>query len=164
MNNELHNISEWFRANLLSLNVNKTKFMIFYHKAVCDNLINQSLKINDIKIDQVQEFKFLGVTLQPSLSWNSHINSICKKIAKNIGILSKIRPILSEKSSLALYYTLIHSNLNYCASVWGTTTKTEYYQLEILQKRALRLILKLPTQTPSNPMFQNLKILSLIHI
>ena len=84
-NFELNKLSEWFKSNKLSLNVDKTKFIIFGNKHI---LLNSSQLILDGKIlEQVKETKFLGVVLDEKLNWSQHINHISLKISRGLGII-----------------------------------------------------------------------------
>ena len=57
--------------------------------------------------------KFLCVLLDENFSWKEHIKYLENKIAKNIGLLYRAKPFLDKESLLALYYSYIHSYLNY---------------------------------------------------
>ena len=88
VNRELRKLSDWFIVNKLSLNLTKTKFMIFKprqktrHPDVQLTLKNRSIE------QQVNETVFLGVILDETLSWKSHISHVANKISKSIGIIS----------------------------------------------------------------------------
>ena len=85
INNELLKVIEWLAANKLSLNVGKTKFMVFHmHNKVVSYL---DLHLNGNKIERVKQFNFLGLILHASLSWDKHSNHISLKVSKAIGIL-----------------------------------------------------------------------------
>jgi hypothetical protein len=86
VNSQMQNISEWLRANMLSLNEKKSNFMIFRPRQKRQTF-DLSLMINGQKIDQVKETMFLGVILDEHLSWKSHISHIASKISKSIGII-----------------------------------------------------------------------------
>ena len=77
INLELNKISDWMAVNKLSLNIGKTKFMIFHYpqKKLKPNEI-PVLKINNISIKKTKEFNFLGLTISETLQWNAHINKI----------------------------------------------------------------------------------------
>ena len=83
--NDLMRISEWLKINKLSLNIKKTQFMIFTNKNASKP--NIDLKIDGHKIEQTVKTKFLGVIIDSQLTWKFHINYICGKIAKGIGII-----------------------------------------------------------------------------
>ena len=71
-------------------------------------------------ITQKQYIKFLGVYIDEHLSWKEHINYICNKIAKSVGIIYRSRYLLSSATRLSLYYTLIYPYLTYCNIVWSS--------------------------------------------
>ena len=87
INVELNNIQEWLSINKLSLNVKKTKFMIFhYRQRNIDNLI-LDLQISSEKIERVAEFNFLGLTVDENLNWNAHIQKVSNKISRTLGVM-----------------------------------------------------------------------------
>ena len=138
INQELEEIVSWLNANRLSLNIRKTKSILF-NLTKDKKRINISLKILDEKIEQVEQIKFLGVILDENLTWKKHIQYLNRKIPKNIGIISKARTILNKKTLLTLYYTFIYPYLNYCITSWGSANKTILDPLIKLQKKPLDL-------------------------
>jgi hypothetical protein len=91
-NIELGKISSWFSTNLLSLNIKKTNYILFGNRRL--SAIN--LLINGEHITRVFETKFLGVSIQANLKWNTHIELIINKICKTVGIINKIKHILAQ--------------------------------------------------------------------
>ena len=112
-NNELLNIDIWLRCNELSINVQKTNYVIFRPS---QRKVNHSfsLSFGGQPLTQSSATKFLGVYLDEHLTWKYHINFVCKQIAKSVGILSTTRFYLSCKTKLMLYYTLIYLYITYC--------------------------------------------------
>ena len=94
---ELKKISEWFRANKLSLNEDKTTFTLFHRIQDRDNLPLRLpiLKINDYDIKRSSSIKFLGVLVDEHLSWTDHINILENKLSKNLGLLYKSKHFLN---------------------------------------------------------------------
>jgi hypothetical protein len=76
-NSELKEISSWFSANLLSLNIEKTNYILFGNK----KLANIPVSINNETIKRVYETKFLGVIIQANLKWDTHIGLLQNKIS-----------------------------------------------------------------------------------
>ena len=126
VNNELVNIKDWFTANKLSLNLEKTKYSFFHKPSKKDDIPLRlpKLIINNYEIKREESIKFLGVLLDQHLTWKGHIKLTENKIAENIGILYKARPYLDKRALLCLYYSYIHSYLNYANTVWCTYTRT----------------------------------------
>ena len=91
-------------------------------------------------ISQTDSTKFLGLHLDTHITWKTHIDSICNKISKILGILYKIRYFIPQPALLSLYYTLIYSQISYCNILWGNTFPSYSNKLFILQKKAIRII------------------------
>ena len=80
INIALTNISNWLKLNKLSLNAKKTKMMIFHNKN--KKYVTPYLNIDNVPIQQVDTFNFLGLTLDDNLTWKKHISKISSKIAR----------------------------------------------------------------------------------
>ena len=122
MNVELLKLSKWLYANKLSLNVDKTHFIIFRSSSMHKPLYESDLIMNNEVVKQKCQTKFLGVIIHEALSWLPHITHIRSKIAKGIGITTKARRLLDDKTMLTLYYSFIYPYFNYALEVWGIHT------------------------------------------
>ena len=119
INTELDKINEWLKLNKLSLNVNKSTYMIF-KTARRINMINPlNIKIDNTYIDRVDEFNFLGISFNEQLNWQSHIKNILNRCSRIIGILNKLKRLLPLNIKIMLYNTLILSHLNNGLTAWG---------------------------------------------
>lgn len=156
VNTELSIIHNWFTVNKLSLNSKKTKFMIFHHSQLSRNNIPKlKLVINNIEITQSSEFNFLGITIDETLSWQSHINNIGNKISRATGIMNKLKNFLPQNILLTLYNSLILPHIYYGILVWGFGAKRIYK----LQKKAVRIICNKRYNAHTSELFKCLKIL-----
>jgi hypothetical protein len=155
LNNEMGNISDWFKVNKLALNEKKTKYMLFGMPQREIKSIN--LKIDEKQIEMVKQFNFLGLELDNNMNWSCHINKIATKISKSIGIMNKVKYILPQHILLMLYNTLILPHLNYCLLTWGTQT-TRMFKL---QKKAMRILNLSKYNAHTEPIFKMLRILKL---
>ena len=88
LNSEMCKLTQWCRANKLSINFKKPNFMVFRPRQRRQTL-DLSIQIDNNKIDCVKETVFLGVILDEHLSWKPHILSVSRKISKSIGIICK---------------------------------------------------------------------------
>ena len=154
-NIELSKIKRWFDANQLSLNIDKTNYMVFGSKC---NGLNNSLKIGGKTLKQVHSTSFLGVHIDDKLTWKKHIEHVNIKVCKSIGILKKLCNTLSKSSLIKLYKCLVLPHINYCNIVWGATHKTSLSNLFISQKKAIKIALHLPKRTPTNLLFERAKL------
>ena len=109
INDELIKLTEWLGCNQLSLNVNKTKFMLFHSNRKAVNYPN--LSINNINIENVAEFNFLGIKLSQNLKWNTQQNHVSLKLTKNIGVLNRLKHELPLSILKTIYNTYVATKL-----------------------------------------------------
>ena len=107
VNNELVIISNWFVSNHLFLNLNKSSFIIF-HSSKKSVSFDFPISINNSLLNRVTTIRYLGILLDEHLTWSKHITYIQNLIAKNIGVISRIRPFINTKIALLLYFSLIY--------------------------------------------------------
>ena len=140
MNEELKKIIIWLSANKLSLNIQKTHFIIFSHNKRKTELDIPIFVNNDV-ITRVYSTKFLGVIIDSQLKWSEHIQYryVKCKISKGIGIISKARKVFQKSTLVTLYYSFIYPYLSYCIEVWGTAGVSHLSSLLKLQKRVVRI-------------------------
>ena len=78
--------------------------------------------------------------LDEHISRNNHINTLEDKLAKNIGLLNRASYFLNEHSLKTIYFSYIHSYLNYANIAWASTYVTKLKKINLLQKRAVRFV------------------------
>ena len=137
LNLELNKINEWMSSNKLSLNTKKTKFMIFH--TAQRHVAYPSLYLNNVDIERVTQFNFLGLILNSQLTWKNHTEHISTKISKIIGVIYRLKDIYPQSVLLMIYNTLILSHMNYCLLSWGSKMVNDH-PLHLLQKKAVRLV------------------------
>ena len=86
INLELYKINEWIEINKLSLNANKSRFMIFHMPN--KHITLPILQISNTNIEKVNEFNFLGLTLDTRLDWKRHSNNTSNKMSRTIGVFA----------------------------------------------------------------------------
>ena len=115
-------LSDWFRANKLSLNVQKTQFVVFSPPNTTQrNMI--SIKIGTENIQRVSHGKFLGIIIDETLNWGPHIDYVAKKIASGSYAINTVKKYLSVRNLKSLYYSFVHSYISYGAMIWSSATK-----------------------------------------
>ena len=166
VNQELTHFQTWFNANKLSLNTGKTKYSFFHSPAYADRIPLRlpKLAINNTVIERENSIKFLGVLLDENLTWSNHISCIHNKISKNIGLLYKARSYLNRKCLKQLYFSFIHSYLNYANITWGSSPRTKQQPLFYRQKHASRLIFYKDKLSPSKPLMKELNSLNIFQL
>ena len=159
LNSDIVNVTEWLNTNRLSLNVKKTKMLLFYSKN--KQVANFSIKINSCYIEPVSHVKYLGVHIDNNLSWDYHIKCLSNKLGRANGIISKLRHFLPNKTLISVYYAIFHSHIIYGCSVWSMTTLTNIHIINILQKKCIRIMNFAPFNSHTISLFKDNKILKL---
>ena len=110
VNSELEKISQWFKANKLSINIKKTKFTLFHKNSSKDDIPVKlpALMVGSNNIERTSSIKFLGVMLDKHISWIDHVRTVESKIAKNIGLLYHVSQFLNEDSLKTLYFSVVY--------------------------------------------------------
>ena len=110
LNNELKEINDWLYLNKLTLNIQKTKFMVFhpYQKDIAGLI--PMLKINDVEIEWVSSFKCLGILFDENMSWKCHTDMISNKLSKYTGILNKLKHYLPPYFLRMLYFSMVNAH------------------------------------------------------
>lgn len=161
VNDELTLIVQWFTANKLSLNTNKTNIMIFrtpQRKLQSDNVF---ITINNFLIKKTNVTKFLGIYIDEHLNWKTHLTKKANQVLKVVAILSKLQHLLSSNILRTIYNALIYPHLSYCITSWGNVQNREVNRLFKLQKRALRYISKAKYNSHTDPLFKKQNLLKL---
>ncbi len=164
LNRELAEESSWFKANKLSLNSNKTKYILFTRSTKSPNVTGSPVLTDDNPITRTHSTKFLGVIIDDRLTWVDHISSINTTVSRNTGILFKLRAFLPSATLFSLYNTLILPYLSYCNIVWARCTNNKLQSLTITQKQTIRICTLTPLREHTAPLFSKLNTLTLSDI
>ena len=135
---DVHNIFRWTLKNKLPLNLSKCSVMhMTRSKSPCyldDYFMGES------KLEEVNEFKLLGVTFGKDLTFDSHIDSISKKVSKLSGFIIRCTKNMSPNTLLNLYKALILPHIIYCACVWAPYQRNHLDRLEKVQRKVTRTL------------------------
>ena len=116
-----------------------------------------SFSINEVQIDNVSSFKFLGIMLNEHLTWKAHANMITIKLSKLVGIINKLKYVYPEAALMTLYTSLFLSHINYGLLLWGTDVAKAF----LLQKKMIRIITGSEYRAHSEPLFKASELLTI---
>ena len=158
INNKLSLLNEWLQINRLSLNVDKTKYIIFRKSQ--RNMKKYDLlhlKLNGEPIKCTHTFNFLGLQINELLNWNDHITYLHSKISPVVGMIGRLKHLLPTHILKMIYNSLILSRFHYVNIVWGDNPGS----LIKLNKKAVRLLVDAGINTHTNPIVKKLNLLTL---
>jgi hypothetical protein len=164
LNLEIRRLSDWFKCNKLSVNVNKTKVMLFASQSKPYDKNDIVIQIDNVKIEVVDHIKFLGVIIDDKLKWHMHIQHIKTKITKCTGIILNVRKKLGIDVLRIIYNTMILPYLTYCITVWGNAHDCNTAQIILVQKKVLRIITFSKRLAHTDPLFKKLRILKFVDL
>ena len=158
LNFDLRNLVSWLKANKISLNASKTEILIFRHP---NKPINYDLKIklDGKRIYPPKFVKYLGILIDPHLSWNYHSKMLAPKLSRAVGMLAKIRHFVTTENLRNIYYGIFSSLLNYGAQVWGQHHNCHIKRIIKLQDKAIRIINYAHYRESTSQLYKNSKIL-----
>ena len=160
VNHDLRLLCHWLRANKISLNVSKTEIIIFKRKNK-QTQKHLNFRVSGQKIEITNSVKYLGIQLNDSLTWKTHLISLLPKLNRAIGLLSKIRYYTPKYLLKTIYYSLFNCHLIYACLVWDREKSALFRKIENLQDKALRIINFLPNNCPISGTYEKLNILKL---
>jgi hypothetical protein len=161
INFDLRLLTEWLRANRISLNTKKTEIIIFRSK-FREITTNLNFRLSGQKLNLSKSVKYLGLILDENLTWQSQINILKMKLSRATGLLAKIRHLIGSFAIKSIYSAIFHSNLLYGCQLWGQKYESiAIKKLIRLQNKAIRIISFKTNEDPVNILYNNLQILPL---
>ena len=153
INSEINKINIWLKANPLSLNIHKSKFMLYYKPP--ERVPIPVLKMNNTEMTSVDTFNFLGLLINKNFNWKPHVEKTAGKISTAIGVINRLKFVVPQNILVTLYNSLILSHLNYCTLAWGY----EHKRITKLQKKAIRIIHMARYSSHTDPLFKKIRSL-----
>jgi len=136
---------KWYTNNKLSINSSKSNIMVLRSKAKLDELSNDGctldIMVNGAKLNEASSCKYLGIYVDKHLSWNQHVQSLCRKLSFKLATLCRLRKVLTKQQLNQQYLSCIQPSLDYAVSVWGSCSQASIDMVTRLQRRASRIVL-----------------------
>ena len=125
---------QWLSNNQMHGNPDKSHFIT--------NQIDSSLKLNisDQTISNCDKVKLLGVTFDNKLTFEPHIENLCKNASSKLHALSRITPYMSISQRKLLMNAFFTSHFSYCPLIWMLHSRTQNCRINRLHERCLRIV------------------------
>ena len=157
LNTDLENVHKWLISNKLTLNVEKTEYMIIGSRNRLNQIhSNPEIVIGEQTIERVARKEFLGVIVDEKLNWHEQVDTQCKKISKNIALLRRAKNYITTDALVTMYNAFVLPHFTYCSTVWQQGNVTHMDKLYKLQKRAARIITGSSYEVRSTDIFKTL--------
>ena len=155
----LKSVNEWFILNKLTLNVDKTAFVIFRSNRYPESNLPNTLTYNDITINRVSQIKYLGLIFDEHMSWNAHTADLCNKLKCFFPVFYNIRKYVNREHIRIIYYAMIYSRIKYGSVVYGLTSDANLDKIQIMQNKLLKVISSKPYRFSTNKLHNELFLL-----
>ena len=133
---DLKNLSNWLKANKISLSVCKTVVLFSSKKQLdCD----LEIKLNGKRLYETDSVRCLGILIDKRLTRKPQINNVALKLNKANDMWSKLRHVSDIKTLSSVYYAIFESHLCYASLIWAQNTNS-VKRLQLLQKKPLRIM------------------------
>ena len=108
------------------------------------------VKIKNSCVEQVNSFKYLGVYLDPSITWTGHLKHITNTVNRKLGLIYRSRNFLNSNILKTVDESFIIPNLDYCDVVWSNACHKYISKLNKLHNRAGKTILRVNKMFPTD--------------
>ena len=153
-------MSQWCIHNKITVNLKKTKSVIFSTWHMLKKYSNPKVKLDGVILENVDHYKYLGINLDSTLNFK-HMNNLMKIVSHKLYLLSKIRKFITKAAALRIYNVMVVPYIDYGDIVYAGATAASLNKLQRLQNRALRVILNDCNFRSTLKMHQDLHILPL---
>jgi len=117
------------------------------------------IKINFINDSPTPYAKFLGVLIDPKLTFKAHISNVTKKLSTALYFLRGAKKVLNPRALKFIYYALFHSHLIYASQLWSCCSESLLKPIITKQKMAIRILSNVKYNSHTEPLFKKLTIL-----
>jgi hypothetical protein len=157
INQIISDINRWFVSNMLYLNYDKTYFMQFVTKK--NKEIHMQVDFANKCITNISNTKFLGLTIDASMSWKDHIKELTTKLNKACYAIRLMKLTVFLNVLITIYCCYIHSAIPYGIIFWANSRYSS--DIFTIQKRKIRVIMNLNKRDSCHELFKQLNILTL---
>lgn len=149
---------QWCEINFFSVNLEKSNYLFFNSKPELTK--NFQILLDGEQLDRVTATKYLGVLLDDELSFDEHIDSMCKKLHAAIFVLKVLARFCDLSVLIVVYHSLFVSHIQYCINAWSNGKGKKLEKVFLVQKRAIRTMLKLKPRDSCREYFIKLQLLT----
>jgi len=138
-------------------NSDETHFIQFNNASKCTSVTE--IEYEDEQINIANETKFLGLYINNTLSWKTHIESIKNKLSSACYVMRLVKPYVTANTLKVIHYSYFHSIMIYGLIFWGNSPDS--VKIFRLQKKIIRIMMGCRSRDSCRKLFPNLEILPL---
>ena len=144
------------------MNMQKTKAPLVTGKRLRKRIVQdsgkQEVKTDNAEIVNVKNHKLLGKIIDEDLTYEAHVDELCNKLSKRLGLLRHISPYFKKNQRIIYFNAIIKPLMMYASQVWTLCNKEALERVLRMQKRAARIILEAQRTSRTVTLFNNLRL------
>ena len=160
LSQDLSEVERWARETKMYMNMQKTKALLVTGKRLRQRMVQNTgklgVKTDNAEIEQVANHKLLGMIIDEDLTYEVHVDKLCSKCSKRLGLLRRISPYLKKNQRIIYFNAVIKPLMMYASTVWTSCNKEVLERVLRMQKRAARIILESQCTSRTATLFNNL--------
>eukprot|EP00916_Digyalum_oweni_P023199 GHVL01038522.1.p1 GENE.GHVL01038522.1~~GHVL01038522.1.p1 ORF type:complete len:351 (+),score=4.48 GHVL01038522.1:49-1101(+) len=142
------NINDWCNCNRMALHPKKTKSMLITTRQKHQRQpLSLDLMHGTVSIAQVHQHRVLGVVIDDELNWRSHIDTVYKRVSRNLFLLNKLWCVVSVDALKMFFHAHCLSHICFASTVWCNASDVHIKKINTLHKRGVKLLNRDPNMT-----------------
>ncbi len=164
--NTMFDLFEWFAANKLSLNKDKSCYGIFASPAKLSTVPGylNTIQLGNMIIKRVHHTKYLGLILDESLNFIEHIEDLTKQLNKLANSYKIVRYRVENKNNYSIYFAFTYSKILYRIEVYGSACNTYMKQIQVQLNRSVKILFQKHYRKHTHDLYKNLNLLNVQNI
>ena len=158
MQESLTKFYDWCIKNKISMNIKKTKCMLLTPSSRKFNHIIPDLKINNTKLDSVDQYKYLGITLDKKLNFKKYITQIKRNAIHKCFLLQRAKQYMNVKTAIKLYKTHVLPIFDYGDIIYHNTDQKLLEDIQRIQNKCLKICYEKSKRYNAESLHNELKI------
>ena len=131
---------EWLNNNYMKVNAGKSHLLLSGNSRATATIDNSYIESEDEQV-------LLGITIDSNLTFENHINSICKKASQKLNALARIAPYMNTQKRRAIMKSFVTSQFSYCPLIWMFHSRRLNNKINSIHERALKITYQDNTST-----------------
>ena len=161
MQQDINALSNWCNVNGIMANTDKTKVMVYGSSSKLQNTPDFELKFDQIPLQKVLSYKYLGLNLDNQLKFNIHVNRLVASVSSKLKQFQCMRGFLDTKAALLVYKSMLLPVLEYGDVFLTAATLGNRKKLQTLQNKGLRCALNKGLEINSTDLHAEANLLKL---
>ena len=139
----------WFRENKLTLNVDKSKFIVYTTPHSKHKYEGLDMEMGGNRLERVEQYKYLGLHLDECLTFTTHVDYLYQMTTYKLRMIGRVRDYINTETLLTLYKSLILPIYDYCDVCYGSFNVENKHRMQRLPNSAERVITRMGMYTPT---------------